>query len=130
MNLKYLIDETGKQVNATITFRNLYDFPIVVSKKWSDTTTAIPTFGGSKYVTYANEFMIEGTEIVTTPAGKFKSYKIFYNERNLSRQKSGWARYWYSPEVKAWVKQEVENSTFWSGISSHTNAELISYKIK
>lgn len=129
MNLKYLIDETGKQVKAISPFRNLYDFPIVVNKKWSDTTIS-KTARESVDTTYANEFKIESTEIVTTPAGKFESYKIYYKQTNMSSNKSGWVRYWYSPEVKAWVKREGEKSSYWEGVSSATNAELISYKIK
>lgn len=40
MNLKYLIDENGKQVEAMSGVRKLYDFPIVVNKMWSDTTVS------------------------------------------------------------------------------------------
>jgi hypothetical protein len=130
MNLKYLIDEKGKQVEAKSGDRKLYDFPIVVNKMWSDTTVSMQVMGKrGGYATYENEFKIVSTEIITTPAGKFECYKIYYNRRNVTSQKdSGWAHYWYSPEVKAWVKREYDMSTtFWS---SATNAELISYKIK
>jgi hypothetical protein len=132
MNLKYLIDEKGKQVEATSGVRKLYDFPIVVNKMWSDTSTSVPVMGKKGgYATYENEFKIVSTEIITTPAGKFECYKIYYHRRNVtSRKGGGSAHYWYSPEVKAWVKREYDMSTtFWSGPSA-TNAELISYKIK
>lgn len=129
MNLKHLIDEKGKKVEAITGVRKLYDFPIMVNKMWSDTSVSIPETGGRRYATFENEFKIVSTEIITTPAGKFECYKIYYQRRNVTSQKSGgWAHYWYSPEVKAWVKWEYDMSTtFWS---SPTNAELISYKIK
>jgi hypothetical protein len=129
MNLKYLIDETGKEVKAISPFRNLYNFPIAVNKTWSDTTIS-KTARESVDTIYTNEFKIEGNEVAIVPAGKFESYKIYYKQTNRSSNKSGWIRYWYSPAVKAWVKREVEKSSYWEGVSSAQNAELISYKIK
>lgn len=128
MNLKYRIDETGKKEEAISGDRKLYDFPIAVNKVWSDNTESS---SGRSNVTYANEFKVVSTEIVTTPAGKFECYKISYDRRNLSAKRGpgsgrGTIYYWYSPEVKAWVKRDIGMLT----TTSLENAELISYKIK
>ena len=131
MNLKNFINNTGKQVKAESATRNLYDFPIWVNKKWSDTTVSKPA-GTNQVRTYENEFKIVGTELVTTPAGKFECYKIYRTQTSMdsASKPSGVARYWYSPEVKALVKWEFDMSSFyWQGVSA-TKAELISYKIK
>jgi hypothetical protein len=129
MNLQYIIDETGKQVKAISPFRNLYDFPIVVNKMWRDTTIS-KSAKDSLDTNFTSEFKIEGTEIVSITAGKFSSYKIYCKQTNMTANKSGWVRYWYSPEVKAWVKREGEKSRYWEGVSAGQDAELISYKVK
>lgn len=129
MNLKYLIEESGRRVKSTGTMRKLFDFPIFVGKKWTDTTTAIP-LRGSIEVTYVNDFKIEGIEEITTPAGVFKAYKIHYKQTNMVRGNNGWARFWYSPEGKTWIKREFEKSSFWVGATYAQDTELISYELK
>ena len=60
-----------------------------------------------------NDFQIEGIEEVKTAAGKFMTYKIYYKQSVSPGSKTGWVRYWYSPEAKFWVKREFEKSSFW-----------------
>jgi hypothetical protein len=108
---------------------NFLIVPIFVGKKWTDMTTSAP-IGGTVEVNYLREFRIEGFEEITTLAGTFKAYKIHYKQTNMSRGANGWILYWYSPEVKNWVKREVENSMFWANVRGLQNAELTSYELK
>ena len=118
MNIKFLIDEGGKQVESESTLRNLFDFPIFVGKKWSDTTISLCLQGLAQArlrmgkAVYTSEFKVEGIEEITTPAGKFRAYKLHFQQSDNVSRSSGWIRYWYSPEVKMWVKREVEKSTY------------------
>lgn len=117
----------GRRKESTGTLRKLFDFPIFVGKEWIDTTEAIP-HSGYKKVTYKCEYKIEGTEEVSTPIGTFTAFKILYTQTNMKSMRSGWKRFWYSPEVKSWIKQEVEKTKYWSYQAQ--DAELISYKLK
>jgi len=128
MNIKYIIEEGGRQLKATSVLRRLLDFPMFVGKKWTDTTSLMSP---SRRVeeTYTNDFKVEGVEEVTTQAGKFNTLKIHYKQRNMYGQ-DGWIKFWYSPEVKMWVKREGEKSMYWGTIGWAKDAELISYKVK
>lgn len=135
MNIKFLIDEGGKQVEPESTLRNLFDFPIFVGKKWSDTTIHMPTGASTARIRlgkalFKSEFKVEGIEEITTPAGTFRAYKLHFQQSDNVSRSSGWIRYWYSPEVKMWVKREVDKSTYWAAAPWAKDAELISYKLK
>jgi hypothetical protein len=125
MNLDYWIDKSGRRTKNTLTSRKLFDFPILVGKKWSSSTTAIPT-GGRIEANYVNDFKIEKVEEITTPAGKFKAYVLHYRQTNLQSHRSGWVRYWYSPEARNWVKREYEKTSYWRKPS---DGELLSYEL-
>lgn len=132
MNVTYLIEQSGRKVKATSSFKKLFDFPLVVGKKWTDRTYSKPA-GWTLEVTYINDFKIEGIEQVTTPAGTFKAYIIHFKQTNMavtSGTRDGWIRYWYSPDVKTWIKREVEKSSFWARVRWLQDAELISYELK
>jgi hypothetical protein len=129
MNLKFLVDKSGKQVSVSNVFRKVLDFPMFVGKKWKDTVTA--RTATKREVTFENEFQIEGVEEVTTPAGVFKAFKIYQKQSNtVPPGRSGWARYWYSPIAKNTVKIEVEKSPYWAGVPWPQDSELISYELK
>lgn len=134
MNVKFLIAEGGRQVEADNPLRKLFDFPIAVGKKWSDVTTAYPPTGPKKRrmgkMIFDHDFKVEGTEEITTPAGKFNAYKIHYKSTDRNSNRSGWIRFWYSPEVKNWVKREAEKGRYWEETRWAKDAELISYSLK
>jgi len=130
MNVKFLIKEGSRQVKFESAWRNVLDFPMSVGKKWKNNTYGKPARGQTE-VTYINEFNVEGVEDITTPAGPSKCYKIRLKQTNMSsRHESGWVLYWYSPDVKIWIKREAENTGYWLNSLWTPNAELISYKLK
>lgn len=129
MNMIYMIDASGRQIKSTSVLRKLWNFPIIIGKKWTDITTS-PPLGGTGDVNFLHEFRVEGVEEVTTPAGTFKAYRIHYKQKNLSSGRDGWIRFWYSTEVKTWVKRVSEETGFWARFITARNAELISYELK
>ncbi len=128
VNIKFMIKEDGRQMKATSDLRKLFNFPIFVGKKWTDTNSRrSDSLKQQQESTFLIEFNVEGIEDLTTPAGTFKTYKIRHKLTNTRSNKSGWILFWYSPDVKWWVKREVEKSSFWGNL---LNAELISYELK
>lgn len=130
MNNNFLLEPSGHRTQNKAPSRKLYDFPIEVGKKWSDTTTTLSSVS-KKEATFSSEFQIEGIEEITTPAGTFKAFKIYYRQTIISPQRgSGWVRIWYSPVIKNWIKREVEKSLFWEKATLLQDTELISYELK
>ena len=119
------IIEDGKKVKNTDPFRGFFDFPIFVGKKWSYPSKSTP-----------NENKVEGVEEIIVPAGSFMAYKIYYVQKRKEPSPrpdmpaEGWQRYWFSPEVKNYVKREIEKSGFWDDVKGLYDAELISYSLK
>jgi len=129
INIKFTITQDGRKTIHTDNDRKLFDFPIFVGKKWTDTNFIKPGKGGEYVETrFVSEFKIEGIEEVITPAGTFKAYKILYSLTHSSSHKSGRMHYWYSPDVKWYIKKELEKSPFWP--DNALNRELISYELK
>ena len=128
INMKFTILQDGRKTINTDDERKLRDFPLFVGKKWTDTAYRKFTGGSAGYTRFITEFKIEGIEEVTTPAGTFKAYKILRMHTHPESHQSGWMRYWYSPDVKWFIKREVENSPFWP--TGNRNRELISYELK
>jgi hypothetical protein len=130
MNNNFFVETSGKRVENRTPFRKLYDFPIVIGKKWSDTTTSVTSVSKTE-ATFSSDFQIEGIEEITTPAGTFKAFKIYYKQTVISPQRgSGWVRIWYSPVIKNWIRREVEKSPFWRKATWLQDAELISCQLK
>jgi hypothetical protein len=125
INHIFSVGKDGQKISmAENPFRKVLNFPIFVGKKWSDNII------GSKGITYIADLKVEGVEEIVSEAGKFKTYKIFFEETSMVPLSSGWVRYWYSPEVKMWVKMEVEKTPFWAKQPWLQDFELISYRLK
>jgi hypothetical protein len=65
---------------------------------------------------------------VEVRAGKFKALKLEYKQEILGRPNAqGKAWYWYSPEVKYFLRCQYEATRFWTGIYDW---ELTSFDLK
>ncbi len=129
MNLKFLIGPDGRKVLAAGVLRKSYDFPLLVGKKWTDNFTyEVPRANAP--VTMMCDFKIEDTAEVKTSKGTFKTY-VIHRKQGFREYGGnyGWVRYWYSPEIKNWIKREFEKSNYWAQ-SKMFDAELISYQLK
>jgi hypothetical protein len=129
MNVSLMIKADGRQMKATDDLRKLFNFPIFVGKKWTDTNSR--QAGGvqqQRETTFLIDFNVEGIEDLATDAGTFKTYRIRHKLTMMrANNPSGWLLFWYSPDAKWWVKREVEKSNFWKNFQ---NIELVSYELK
>jgi hypothetical protein len=122
-------------VKNTSSLKKSLDFPLSVEKGWKDTAYGTHRGNFGNYdVSYFNECRVQGVEKVATLAGTFVAYKIHCQQKEMGilqiegRPGGGWVSYWYSPEVKTWVKREFEKSGHWS--DAFQDAELVSYELK
>jgi hypothetical protein len=132
MNVKSITEEDGKAVETDFHLRKLFDFPISVGKKWSDVTTFYPSSGVTRQgkIIYDHDFQVKDIQEVTTPAGRFKAYRIHYSQKRRNSRKSGWVDFWYSPEIKNWIKREAEKGSYWGKTTWAKDAALVSYTSK
>jgi hypothetical protein len=135
LNCPFVLEGSGKRVKNTGSLRNALDFPLSVGKGWKDRTSGTHRGKFDNYdVSYFTECKVQGVEKVETPAGTFPSYKIRCLQREMGilqiegRPGSGTVYYWYSPEVKNWVKREFDQSGHWP--DSFQNAVLASYELR
>ena len=103
--------EGAKEVESDFLFKGALNFPFVIGKKWKDKvkhTGEDPSMWNTELV----EYHVEGLEDVTTPAGTFKAFIINAKIFRLGSGNRTWARLWYSPEVEAFIKREVEKTGY------------------
>jgi len=102
-----------------------YDFPLVVTKKWSLDARG---FWQGQSARYHADCWVVAYEDVKTPAGTFKAYRI---RRNWSFRYPGFGEVyytwddtvWYAPETKLEVKSETTHPSLRSW-------ELLSFSLK
>ncbi len=130
MNVNLLIKKDGRRFPVDFFWRRAFDFPIFVGKRWSY-TSHWKSEGWRMGFSFIHEFRIDAVENITTPAGVFKCYKIRLDltDMGFHRYGTGTIHYWYSPEVKHWIKREADYAYHWLQEQSARNAELISYKV-
>ena len=118
------LEKTTKKANVREDpFRKYYDFPLSIGKKWNYITQTGSALRPG--ISYLSKFQVEGVEEVVTQAGTFMTFRVRYQQTNLSKQQRGWLRYWYSPSAKKEVKVEVEKTTYWADWLR--DRELVSY---
>jgi hypothetical protein len=131
LNLDHIMSKEGQKTEGSISYlQKLMDFPLQVGKKWKNESPK-NTF---------NSFEVEGVEKISTPAGAFTGYRILYKQdryeynrlaQGVFKQGESWMRFWYSPEVKFWLKMEVEKekAQYWK-TQKEDDYELVSYRLR
>ena len=145
LNVKYMLE--GDQRKEYKGFRKkILNFPLTLGKQWKDLCQRDePGVGWSVgvriyAVDYRETFRVLGWEEVEVRAGKFKAIKLEYKIENSFRERFGSvpeteskAWYWYSPEVKNFVKCHYEKG-YQEAIIEEKGArgdwELVSYELK
>ena len=122
MNVVYTIGRDKAEKKVTDVFR-FFDFPFFVGKKW-----VVRAGKGSSAI--SNEFEVEGVEDLQTPAGGFMTFRIHLKQTNLSSNKTGLVRYWYSPEVGHSVKRAIDKSGYWAKVPWLADFEIVGYELK
>lgn len=126
-----LLDKEGKiVVNDSSVGYKMLDFPLTVGKQW-DSDVSLVNRTTKVAEPYKNTFRVEAYEAVRTQAGTFKAFRITHIQKRTHSSFSAdagkdWRETtWYSPEVKAIVKREVNTKVEWGA-----DWELESYSLK
>ena len=131
LNRVYIVKE-DKREKYTQDRRRILNFPLNPGKQWQDTFTG-KVYAG-QYVSmgthkYSEFFTVLGWEDVQVRAGKSKAIKLEYKIEIATpsyRGGEGWIRYWYSPDVKYFVKCQY-NKRFYPGADDW---ELVFFTLK
>lgn len=130
LNRIFVLKEDN-QDKYTMAIRRILNFPLIPGMEWTDTFTTIALFGPEKGKTlnFSEVFKVLGWENVEVKAGKFKAIKLAYTQKvesGTAQGISGWAWYWYAPEVRYFVKC-VYDKMFWTGV---VDWEIVSFQLK
>jgi hypothetical protein len=133
LNVKYLL-EKEKRKGYTGFRRKIFNFPLNPGKQWKgyfERSELLPV-GGFLRAEYQETFRNLGWEEVEVRAGKFKAVKLEYKFVRSSGGSSGGenkAWYWYSPEVKNFVKCQYEKG-YHEYPDERKDWQLVSYESK
>ncbi len=110
MNVNFIL-EGGKRIKYTESRSRILNFPLFAGKKWNHLFSTIPKTAAKRVyeMSFREEYSVSGLEEVSTAAGKFKAYRIDYQQTVLQNMKqSAKGTYWYAPETKSLVKRIEE----------------------
>ena len=141
LNVTYMLEKERRK--KYMGFRKtVLNFPLTLGKQWKNLYQVDEPggWGSMVAVDYNETFRALGWEELQVRAGKFKAIKVEYKLEPSWREGIGWvsgteskALYWYSPEVKNFVKCEYEKDYKESrspGKGVRENWELVSYELK
>ncbi len=57
---------------------------------------------------HETSWTVLGNETIEVPAGVFNTWVLFWNSRSLTSDWTGYEKWWYSPEVKNYVRLEYQ----------------------
>jgi hypothetical protein len=123
-----------KQEHYTQRQSRILNFPLYPGKQWQDTFWGTVLTGPWAYQwrnEYSESFIVLGWENVQVRAGKFRVLKLEYKQKIVNQGApmyglEGWSRYWYSPDVKYFVKCQYDKD-FYAG---EKDWELTSFQLK
>ena len=130
LNITHILDG-NKRKKYSDTRRMILNFPFTTGKQWKGYYETPPTDICGVYE-WHETFQVLGWEDVEVRAGKFKAIKLEYKiEKRTPRTgpiSKSRAWYWYSPEIKNFVKCQYEKG-YDEGVGRE-DWELISYQLK
>jgi len=83
-----------------------WQWPIQTGKQWSATVTWTDSGEQTRTFVLTGVWLVEAYEEVKTPAGTFKAFKVSRREIESGASQD----FWYSPQVKGWVKMRGTNT--------------------
>jgi len=139
LNINYMLERDQRKEYKGFR-KKILNFPLTLGKQWKDLYQRDDTIGGARVpADYHETFRVLGWEEVDVRAGKFKAIKLEYKIETSVRRGIGWhpegeskAWYWYSPEVKNFVKCQYEKG-YIEGLDekgARRDWELVSYELK
>ena len=139
LNVKYMMEKDRRTAYSGFR-KTILNFPLPSGKQWKDLYQGIQYGrGGTVEAEFRETFRVLGGEEVEVRAGKFKAIKLEYKIETSIRAAIGWislgeskAWYWYSPEVKNFVKCQYEKG-YSEGLDdkgAREDWQLVSYELK
>lgn len=105
--LGYLARTKGDETTRLARPPEDWQWPIQVGKQWSAIVAWIDrTDTQQQTYTLTSVWTVEAYEEVKTPAGTFKAFKVTRREIESGASQE----FWYSPEVKSWIKIRGANT--------------------
>jgi len=141
LNVKYMLESDQRKEYKDLR-KKILNFPLTLGKQWRDLVQRDELrtgFGGRTETEYQETFRPLGWEEVEVRAGKFKAIKLEYEIEIFPHGLWGWvsrgkskAWYWYSPEVKNFVKCQYGKGYVekFDEKGERENWELVSYELK
>jgi len=136
LNVKNILEKDRPKEYRDIR-KKILNFPLTLGKQWKDLYQGVH-FGtaSTNEAEFRETFRVLGWEDIGVRAGKFKAIKLEYKNEKSIRAGIGWipmgeskAWYWYSPEVKNFVKCQYEKG-YMEGLDERRDWELVSYELK
>lgn len=128
MNCVKVIRDGKEDKEQRDLIKKVLDFPLYVGKKWTYRYTHFDERRRVEVDSTA-ELSAVAYEDIEVQAGKFKAIKVQVKLSVIGTSYSGVYYYWYSPEAKTIVKNDVEMSDFWSD-PNRLRWELVSFELK
>ena len=130
LNITHILDE-NKRKKYSDTRKMILNFPLTIGKQWKGYYETPPAGTWGVYQ-WHETFQVLGWEDVGVRAGKFKAIKLEYKiEKSTPRTgptSKSRAWYWYSPEIKNFVKCQYEKG-YDEGVGRE-DWELTSFQLK
>jgi len=104
--LGYLARTSGDKTVRLAAPPEDWQWPIQTGKQWSATVTWTDSGEQTRTFVLTGVWLVEAYEEVKTPAGTFKAFKVSRREIESGASQD----FWYSPQVKGWVKLRGTNT--------------------
>jgi hypothetical protein len=104
--LGYLARTSGDKTVRLAAPPEDWQWPIQIGKQWSATVTWTDSGEQTRTFVLTGVWLVEAYEEVKTPAGTFKAFKVSRREIESGASQD----FWYSPQVKGWVKLRGANT--------------------
>ena len=135
LNVKYIL-EGDKRKEYRSARKKILNFPLTLGKQWKDSFQRNePGPFRPLSAEYQETYLALGWEAVEVRAGKLKAIKLEYRivrSFGMLPPSENKAWYWYSPEVRNFVKCQYEKD-YIEGLDKkepRQNWELVSYELK
>ena len=137
LNRIYILKE-DKREKYVMALSKILDFPLSTGKQWKTVYSSMGP-GAWRPVSYnfSEIYKVLGWEDIVVQAGKFKALRLEY-KRVVTDTSRAWEamggeiihQYWYSPEVKYFVKCQYDLKDWMKGNREIFDWQLVSYELK
>jgi len=133
LNVKYMLEGDQRKKYEGLR-EKIFNFPLTIGKQWKDVHQRERIVWHQPAIHDLHEtFEVLGWEDVEVRAGKFRALKLEYKIKitkpgtsPLFYESRGW--YWYSPEVRNFVKCQYEKG--YDEMGGREDWELVSYELR